>query len=148
MNHRFSIIASALLLCATAAFGSDGPAVGASHVWIRTAPPGVQVLSGFLTLENLTDKPLQVVGITSPDFGSVMISPASSPGKLHSTLLMKTYNLPPHQAVVFKQDAVHLQLMQPKRRLFDGDMVTLIFNFSDGSSLDLLAPVRSQSPQN
>ncbi|MGH7192785.1 MAG: copper chaperone PCu(A)C, partial [Candidatus Saccharimonadales bacterium] len=118
----------------------------ASHVWIRTAPVGVQTLSGYLTLENLTDKPLQIMSITSPDFGSVMISPASSPGKLHSSLLTKTFNLPPHQVVIFKPDAVHLQLMQPKKRLFDGDMVTLIFNFSDGSSLDLLAPVRRESP--
>ncbi|HET7396611.1 MAG TPA: copper chaperone PCu(A)C [Gammaproteobacteria bacterium] len=145
MKKILSILVACCLLAAGAA-SADGPSVSASKVWIRTAPVGVQTLSGYMTLENLTDKPLQILGITSPDFGSVMISPASSPGKLHSTLLMKTFDLPPHKVVVFQQDAVHLQLMQPKKRLYDGDMVTLIFNFSDGSTLDLLAPVRRERP--
>lgn len=148
MTHRFSIIASALLLCAAAASGSDGPAVSASHVWIRTAPAGVQVLSGFLTLENLTDKPLHIVSVTSPDFASVAIGSSAVADQPQKPSEPATVTLKPHQPVALKPDTDHLLLLQPHKRLFDGDMVTLIFNFSDGSSLDLLVPVRSQSPEN
>ncbi|HEX5340445.1 MAG TPA: copper chaperone PCu(A)C [Gammaproteobacteria bacterium] len=134
-----------LLLSAHAALAS-GPSVSISDVWIRSAPAGVVTLSGYMTLENLTGKPLQILAISSPDFGSVAISPAKIPGQPHSTLLMKTFTLPPHQPVVFKQDAAHLQLMQPHKRLFDGDMVTLTFRFSDTSELTLFAPVRRAAP--
>lgn len=145
MKCRISILPLALLLFTGLAL-ADGPSVSINDVWIRSAPVGVETLSGYMTLENLTDKPLQVLSVSSPDFGSVMFSPAAEPGKLHSMLLMKTFNLPPHQAVVFKQDAVHLHLSQPHKRLFDGDIVTLVFNFSDGSSLSLMAPVRREPP--
>lgn len=146
MTHRFSIVAATLLLCATAAFGSDGPAVSASHVWIRTAPAGVQVLSGFLTLENLTGKPLQIVSVTSPDFATVAIGSSTVSDQSPGPSQPRTVTLAPHQSVTFGPDTDHLLLMQPHKRLFDGDMVTLTFNFSDGSSLALIAPVRRQSP--
>lgn len=145
MKFRLTILPVALLLFVNLAL-ADGPSVSVNNVWIRSAPVGVETLSGYMTLENLTDKPLQILSITSPDFKSVMIAPANAPGKLHSTLLMKTYTLSPHQPVAFKQDSVHLQLMQPAKQLYEGDMVTLLFKFSDGSSFTLMAPVRSQAP--
>lgn len=146
MKYRLSIVASALLLFATAAFGGDGPAVSADHVWIRTAPAGVVTLSGFLTLKNLTDKPLQVTSITSPDFGTVAIGSAATSDQSQNPPGKKPITLAPHQSLTFNPGTDHLLLMQPHKRLFDGDMVTLTFNFSDGSSLTLLAPVRRQSP--
>lgn len=139
------LCAAVCLLLARMAFAA-GPSVSITHVWIRSAPAGIVTLSGYMTLENLTAKPLQILGISSPDFSSVTISPAKNPGKPHSTLLMKTFNLPPHQPVTFTQDRFHLQLMQSKKRLFDGDMITLDFKFSDGSELTLFAPVRHNAP--
>lgn len=146
MKYRLSIVAACLLF-AGVAFG-EGPAVSANHVWIRSAPAGVEALSGFMTLENLTDKPLQITSITSSDFGAVMLTSASASGETQDASAVKNFVLPPHQPVVFKQDGAHLQLIKPHRRLYDGDMVTLLFNFSDGSSLDLLAPVRRDAPAN
>ncbi|HEX6549691.1 MAG TPA: copper chaperone PCu(A)C [Gammaproteobacteria bacterium] len=137
MKYR-TLISACLLLFGSLAFG-DGPAVSASHVWIRTAPAGVQSLSGFMTLENLTGKPLEIVSISSPDFGSVTIGQAEGPA-------VKTVTLPPGKPVVLNQDGDHLRLRQPHKRLFDGDMVTLTFKFSDGSVLTLLASVRRVSP--
>lgn len=145
MKNRLPIVAACLLLFTRVAFG-DGPAVSATRVWIRTAPAGVETLSGYLTLKNLTDNPLQILGISSPDFGAVSISPAAASDQARSAIPIKTFTLPPHQAVVFKPDAVHLQLKQPHKRLFDGDMVTLEFRFSDGSQLSIFAPVRRESP--
>jgi periplasmic copper chaperone A len=144
MKHTLSMIAACCLLSAGTAFG-DGPAVSASHVWIRTAPVGVLTLSGYMTLENLTDKPLQILDITSPGFGSVDISPAAASDHTQNTPV-KAFTLPPHQPVTFKPDTEHLQLKQPHQRLFDGDMVTLTFKFSDGSQLSIFAPVRRESP--
>ncbi|HEY1991546.1 MAG TPA: copper chaperone PCu(A)C, partial [Gammaproteobacteria bacterium] len=66
------LLLAAVLLLPLTAFG-DGPTVAASHVWIRQPPPGINVLAGYLTLQNLTGKPLDLDSITSPEFGSVEV---------------------------------------------------------------------------
>lgn len=125
---------------------ADGPSVSVDHVWIRHAPVGVMVLSGYMTLENHTDKPLQISSMSSPDFESVTISQVAPAGKPHSTVTTTTFTLPPQKQVRLSQDSFHLHLSQPHKKLYVGDMVTLYFKFSDGSTLSLLAPVRDEPP--
>ena len=67
-----------LLICALSAsflpaVAADGPTVRVNHVWVREAPPGVEVMAGYFVLENLTNKPLALTETSSPDFGSVMM---------------------------------------------------------------------------
>lgn len=147
MRFRLPLFAVIVMLFLNTAL-AGGPSVNAGGVWIRTAPAGVEVLSGYLTLENQTDKPLQITSMSSPDFDSVTIGTGAVQGKAHSTLLLTDLVLPPHKPVVFKQDGRYLHLLRPHKRLYEDDMVTLIFKFSDGSSLALMAPVRSKPPGN
>ena len=143
MKFRLPIVMLLLALAWSTAF-ADGPSVSASHIWIKTAPPGVHVLSGYLTLENNTDKPLKITGISSPDFKSVDLGTANVGA--HAAMPLTSVPLPPHKPLEFKPGGPHLRLMQPHRQLYEGDMVTLHFNFSDGSSLTLMASVTGQAP--
>ncbi|MGA9851943.1 MAG: copper chaperone PCu(A)C [Gammaproteobacteria bacterium] len=126
---------------------ADGPAVAASHVWIREAPPGVSVMAGYLTLENLSDQTLTLASVTSPDFGSVMVHKSVQHGDMESMEPVVNLGIPAHKSVVFAPGGYHLMLMKPVKQLFDGDLVTLTLNFSDHSSLTIMAPVRSDQPQ-
>ena len=54
--------------------------------------------------------------------------------------------VPAHGSVEFKPGGYHLMLMQPKKNLFSGDLVTLMLKFSDGSELAILANVRREPP--
>jgi len=146
MKFRLPILVVLLTLVWCTAF-AGGPTVSASHVWIRTAPDGVHVLSGFLTLENHTGKPLKITSISSPDFKSVDIGAAKMDPQ-HAALPLNSVTLPPHKTLTFKPGGTHLRLVQPHRKLYEGDMVSLTFNFSDGSSLALLVSVRGQAPTN
>ena len=138
-----------LALCAAflpAALMADGPSTHVSHVWIREAPPGVDVLGGYFILENLTAKPLSLTGVSSPDFGSVMMHETVQQGGQESMREVAEVDLPAHGSVEFKPGGYHLMLMQPKKNLSAGDTVTLMLTFSDKSELAILAPVRRDPP--
>lgn len=133
------------LLLVSAAWG-DGPSVRVSHVWIREAPTGVQVMAGYFTLENLTGKPLNLVSVSSPDFDSAMLHQSVVKGGVESMLPVDTLPIPAGGSVELKPGSYHVMLMQPKKNLFTGDMVTLYLKFSDQSELAILAPVRRDPP--
>ena len=136
-----------LSLALSFAVWGAGPAVSASHVWIRQAPPGVSVLAGYFTLQDLTDKPLELKSVSSPDFGSVEMHRSFVKDGQEQMEPVPSIALPAHGGVEFKPGSFHLMLMQPKKNLFAGDMVTLTLQFSDGSELTLMAPVRRDPPQ-
>ncbi|MDE2070910.1 MAG: copper chaperone PCu(A)C [Gammaproteobacteria bacterium] len=137
MRHRRIFVGLLLLLAAGGAL-ADGPSVNASHVWIREAPPGTEVMAGYLTLTNRTRHALALNGITSPDFGEVRLQ--------NGTQAVKALTLPTHASVTLGAGGDHLVLMRPARTFHVGDFVTLTITFSDGSSLAILAPVRRNPP--
>lgn len=136
-----------LLFIAATSVWSDGPTVRASHIWIREAPLGVKVLAGYFTLENLTDKPLSLVDVSSPDFGSAMLHQSVTKNGVESMLPVETLAIPAGGSVELQPGGYHVMLMQPKKNLFAGDMVTLMLTFSDKSELAILAPVRRDPPE-
>lgn len=143
MNRLVLLLAAMLALASAYA---DGPSVRASHVWIRVSPPGVGVDAGYLTLENLTGKPLSLDKVSSPDFESVMIHQSIEKGGVESMQELPELALPSKGTVDFKPGGYHLMLMNPRKNLFPGDTVTLMLSFSDGSELAILAPVRRDAP--
>jgi len=145
MRRLFPLLALCTCLLAPAAL-ADGPSTRVSHVWIRQAPPGVTVMAGYFTLENLTAKPLDLTGIISPDFGSVMMHQSVVKDGQESMVDVPKITLPAHGSVEFKPGGYHLMLMNPKKNLYAGDMVSLTLTFSDGSQLAILAYVRRDAP--
>ncbi len=129
-----------------AAVSAEGPSTRVSHVWIREAPPGLDVLGGYFTLENLTGKPLALTSVSSPDFGTVMMHQTVQKGGQDDMQEVARIDIPAHGSVEFQPGGYHLMLMQPKKNLAAGDTVTLMLTFSDGSELALLAPVRRDPP--
>jgi copper(I)-binding protein len=138
-----------LALCTSilpAVTAADGPSARVRHVWVREAPPGVDVMAGYFVLQNLTDKPLALTETSSPDFGSVMMHESLVKDGQESMQEVAQILVPAHGSVEFKPDGYHLMLMQPKKNLFSGDLVTLMLKFSDGSELAILANVRREPP--
>ncbi len=125
---------------------AEGPSTRVSHVWIRAAPPGLDVLGGYFTLENLTGKTLSLTSVSSPDFGAVMMHQTVQKGGQDDMQEVTKIDIPAHGSVEFKPGGYHLMLMQPKKNMGAGDSVTLMMTFSDGSELAILAPVRRDPP--
>ena len=146
MIQRLLLICALGALLLPAAMAADGPTMRVNHVWVREAPPGVEVMAGYFVLENLTDKPLALTETSSPDFGSVMMHESVVKGSQEGMQEVAQILVPAHGSVEFKPGGYHLMLMQPRKNLFSGDMVTLMLKFSDGSELAILANVRREPP--
>ena len=136
----------ALSVQAPLLLADEGPSTRVNHVWIREAPPGVNVLAGYFTLENLTAKALILNEVSSPDFGKVEIHQSVQLNGVESMQQLDSLAIPAHGSVEFHPDGYHLMLMQPRKKFFSGDSVSLILGFSDGSQLAILAPVRRDAP--
>lgn len=147
MSRRCLQILFPLLLLVTMAANADGPSVSASHVWIRQAPPGIDVMAGYLTLTNNTAHALVLESVTSPNFASVSVHRTLQRNGMDSMQAVKSFSLPPHASVVFAPGGYHLMFTHPVKPLYNGDLVTLMLSFSDHSSLTILAPVRRDAPQ-
>lgn len=145
MRHRRKIL-GLLLLLAAGTVHADGPSVSASHVWIREAPPGTTVMTGYLTLVNQTGRALALDRITSPDFGEVTLQRGAQQHDRQSTQAVQVLALPAHASVSLTMVGVHLVLTHPVKTLYAGDFITLSLAFSDGSVLTLMAPVRRSPP--
>src|SRR5690242_16846496 len=98
--NRLTLLLATLLVVATAY--ADGPSVRARHVWIRVSPPGVGVDAGYLTLENLTGKPLDLQKVASPDFESVEIHQSIEKDGVESMQELSKLALPVKGGVDFK----------------------------------------------
>ncbi|MGH8292194.1 MAG: copper chaperone PCu(A)C [Gammaproteobacteria bacterium] len=147
MRHHRKLLALLLLLVAGGAH-ADGPSINASHVWIREAPPGTEVMTGYLTLINQTSRALTLDRITSPDFGEVRLQPDAQQNVKESTQAAKALALPAHASVTLGAGGDHLVFMHPIKTFYAGDFITLTLTFSDGSSLTIMAPVRRSPPPN
>lgn len=145
MRRLFPLLALFTCLLPPAAL-ADGPSTRVSHVWIRQAPPGVTVMAGYFTLDNLTAKPLDLTSVISPDFGSVMVHESVEKGGQESMVEVPKLTIAAHGSVEFKPGGYHLMLIEPKKNLYAGDMVSLTLSFSDGSQLAILAYVRRDPP--
>lgn len=146
MNYKHRVLLFILLTLAPFASHAQGPSVSASGVWIREAPPGVEVLAGYLVLTNHTDTALTLTGVISSDFGSVAVHQSVRRDGQDGMQPVPHFVIPAHQSVTLAPGGYHLMLMKPAKRLFDGDLVTLTLDFSDGSSLAIMAPVRREPP--
>lgn len=146
MKYRTCALLLGALLVAPLAGHAAGPSVSASNVWIREAPPGVESMAGYLVLTNHTDQPLALAAVSSPDFAAVTIAANAPHAGTAGPQTVAHVTIPAHRNVALAPGSNHLLLSKPIKPLFDGDLVTLTLNFSDGSALTILAPVRQNAP--
>ena len=145
MRHRGTFLGLLLLLVAGGVH-ADGPSINASHVWIREAAPGTEVMTGYLMFSNQSSRALTLDRITSPDFGEVRLQPGVLQDVKASAQAVKALALPAHASVTLGVGGDHLVLMHPVKTFHVGDFITLTLTFSDGSSLTIMAPVRRSPP--
>lgn len=143
---RLCMLLLPFLMITTSLARAEGPSIIASHIWIREAPPGVEVMAGYMTLANQTGNALTLNTVTSPNFGEVALHRTLQRTGAVSMQPVKSLVLPAHASVKLAPGSYHLMLMQPAKPLYVGDLVTLSLTFSDGSSLTIMAPVRRDAP--
>jgi copper(I)-binding protein len=130
-----------LILLAGCAKPAQPPFV--ENPWVREPVPGMDMLAGYLVLNNPSGAELTLTRAGSPDFGAVEFHNSFLEDGMMRMRREENLVIPAGGSIEFVPGARHLMLISPKRALAGGDQVTIELKFSDGSELHFTAPVRS-----
>lgn len=134
-----------LLICLLpgSMMAAGDPPVTAADVWVRAAP-SVQMNTGaFMTLRNTSTSDVAIVSVKTS---------AAKVAELHEMhddngvmRMRKTERIvvPAKGTVTLKPGGLHVMLFQLTAPLEPGATVTLVLTASDGTTLDVVAPVRA-----
>jgi periplasmic copper chaperone A len=132
----FAALASTLAF----AFSLDAHAAGAQAIsvqnaWVRWLPNDLPA-AGYVTLANASDKPIDLVGVSSADYGEAMLHQTVPNGSTQKMVMVDKATVPAHGQLSIAPGGYHFMLMHAKRKIGPGDTVHLKLEFSDGETLD------------
>ena len=135
--RRLAPAIAALAFCASA-LAAD---LRVTDSWVRWIPGGAPS-GGYFTVHNDSSVPVELVGATSPEYGSVELHRSMMQGNTARMEPVDKVVVPPHGEVQFKPGSYHLMLMRPNPKVKVGGEVTVALEFSGGRTLDARFPVR------
>ncbi|HWT34906.1 MAG TPA: copper chaperone PCu(A)C [Paraburkholderia sp.] len=141
------VYAAAFAFAATgsmAAHAADSKqAIAAQNAWVRWLPNNLPA-AAYVTLTNSSDKPIDLVDVSSADYGSAMLHQTVSNGSTQKMVMVDRLTVPAHGQAAIAPGGYHVMLEEAKHKIAPGDTVHLKLQFSDGETLD--APFVVKSP--
>ncbi|WP_310630043.1 copper chaperone PCu(A)C [Paraburkholderia sp.] len=138
------------LACSFAAFTpaahAADAAISAQNAWVRWLPNDLPA-AGYVTLKNDGDKPLDLVDVSSDDYGMVMLHQTVSNGSTQKMVMVHKATVPAHGTLAIAPGGYHLMLEHAKHKVAPGDTVHIKLKFSDGATLDAPFAVKPPSQQ-
>ena len=129
--------------------GSAAKNIEISEAWVGLMPPTMAMNAGYFSLSNLTDKPIELVSVTSPAYGSIQIHRSQLLNGIASMKMLPTLTIQPHQQVQFESGGLHLMMRKPITAMSLGDSAAVQLHFKNGTSVHVEMPVlKSKSRDN
>ena len=141
----FASLSSALALSfgiAGAAQAAGANAISVKDAWVRWLPNNLPA-AGYATLVNASDKPVDLVDISSNDYGDAMLHQTVSNGSTQKMVMVDKLTVPAHGQVSIAPGGYHVMLEDAKHKVAPGDTVHLTLKFSDGETLETPFAVKS-----
>jgi copper(I)-binding protein len=134
------------VFCAFVLFGLSFPLLAQDIIvenpWVREAPPNAQALAGYARIKNVGKTKRVLVGVSSPSFERVEFHVTTFEGGMMRMKHLETLSLAPNEAMDFEPGGRHLMLINPKRRLKDGDKVPMTIVTKKGEEISFTMEVR------
>jgi copper(I)-binding protein len=145
ISLRNSVAACVLATCLAAvafcaALAAENVAI--TDAWIRALPPGVPS-GGYFTLHNGGQKPLTLIGASSPACGMLMLHKSENIGGMSSMQDVGEVDVPAGGTIKFAPGGYHLMCMDARPVIKPGGVVPLTLTFKDGSNLTAKFAVRN-----
>ena len=144
--HSLSVAVMILAVGWSAWSAEEAHDMRARGAWIREAPPMSQALAGYMSLQNRGSRGYRLVGVSSTDFGRVMLHETEIRGGVVRMIHRAGVSIAAGEEAVFAPGGLHLMLMQPRRVLRAGDRVSVDLVFAGGRRLSVDFEVRQQPP--
>jgi copper(I)-binding protein len=110
--------------------------------WIRQPPPGSDVASVYLSLQNVGTKSVTLTGVQSPVAAMAMLHESLESGGQSQMRALTSVLLAPGASMAFKPGSKHIMLHGLTHPLQIGERVPLVLVFSGGMRLHVTALVR------
>ena len=110
--------------------------------WIRQPPPGTDVASVYLSLENVGTKAVKLTGVECPLAGMAMMHQTLESGGQSHMRALASVSLAPGASMAFSPGGKHIMLQGLAHPLQVGERVPLVLRFSGGIKLHVTALVR------
>jgi len=114
--------------------------------WIRAAPPGATMLSGYGLLRNDCPSAAVLTGAHSGDFVMAQVHETKIENGISTMRHAKSSALPARALLRFEPNGRHLMLMHPRRALPLGTVLKLELVLADGRRVPAELTVAREAP--
>lgn len=135
-----------LIFFSSQAIAAAETAIEIKNPWVRSAPPNVSVMAGYLQLSNHSHETITLNSLSSKQFHSVEIHRTVHHEGMAHMKRVEPLTLEGNQEILFEPGGYHLMLMDPHKPLNKGDSVHLKLIFSNGEQVMVEAKVLDSGP--
>ena len=115
-----------------------------SNAWVRTAPPGATALAAYVTIQNNTESPVTISGVSSPQFSMSMLHETVIENDIASMQHTESIEVESGKRFEMKPQGTHIMLMSPKEAVAAGDQIDITLTTDSGNDINVSAEVRSE----
>ena len=120
-----------------------GAEQSADDAWVRIAPPGVRIHSGYFEFQNPSAAHLRIVGASSPAYERVELHQSKVVDGIASMEPLNWVAVPSGGSVSFQPGGKHLMLINPKQSITRGQKIEIELKLSNGSVVSTQALAKS-----
>ena len=113
-----------------------------SNAWINEAPPGVNMMGGYLSISNKTLHDVVLTSVTSPCFEKIEFHATEIKDGVSSMRKQEFISIPAGSEFSFSPGHYHMMLIHQTRKIAADDTVPLTLHFEGGELLQVTAEVR------
>ncbi len=139
---KIPLLINALLIPFLAWSAHAQPIITAEKIWIREAPPTIDVLAAYMTLHNPTDQDITLICVKSPAFTDIMFHKTEIVNDIAKMRHADEIIIPAHTSFDLAPGGFHMMLMGKKYQLKKGDEVELTLIFKKINNKKIIATVK------
>lgn len=118
-----------------------------ADAWIRSAPPGMDMLAGYARLLNPGRTERIVTGFDSPAFAAVELHRTAIEDGISRMRPVPRLRIPAGGEVVLRPGGLHLMLIAPEHPINEGERVPVRILLEDGEAVEVDFLIVSAPPR-
>lgn len=144
MFKRTTFLAIGLIssLISLNALANQAADLEVENPFVREMPPTAPATGAFMTLINSSDQDIAIVRAQSDAAEKVELHTHTHDNGVMRMREIPEISVPAMGQAELKPGGLHIMLINPTRALKEGDDVRIMVTLTDGSELEIIAPVR------
>jgi len=120
--------------------------VSVEHAWVRMPPPAADTAAAYMTLHNEGDEDVVIVRVSSDVSKISTIHLIQKQGAIMRMSMANNMAIPAHGFIKLEPGGMHVMLTDLKQILKPEQVVHIMLELTDGSTIKVVARVRDMRP--